>query len=692
MSSSGAIRSSPATGCPTTRCYGDSIPQQTTVWIAYDADYAVLRLPLRRSGPVGHQDVDHAPRQHLGRRLGRPQPRRARHRPALLSPDGQPERRPARHAQHRRGRRGHLARLGLGQRRPASPTPATPSRSACRCRASASRAATTCAWASCSGAASAARRVGRRGRRSSRATGCSRRTRRCASRICSRVPTREVIPSVDLFANARARDTPIAWDARRRRPTSGSAASSASRSTMTLDATVNPDFSQVESDAFQVEVNQRFPMFFSEKRPFFMEGAGIFNLAGTAAATTACAPPSTRGASSIRSSARSSPGSAGRVTFGTLTAVDQRGPATPSDPDAARTGSSTSAAPSTASARATTSARSARRHRPCRRLQPRRRRRPALARWPRRSGSTAFALASQHARRRRQATPRSGVGAQVNYSYETQQWVALGSFEHYDRDFRMDTAFINRVGITSGWGFGDHSFYPDKTQHPWIRRVSFAVLVHAGRARSRRRRQRSASKWPACASTSRARDSCASTARSASSTGAGERFDRGRLRAFGNVQLYRWLSLEGQYFRRAGDFLRSRSIRSRVGPAPSTGGFTLQPNGRLSAGGFLEPRRLRSRRDRPTGLHRPHRQQPDDLPVHPRLFVRGIAQFDSSRYRVLTDFLASYEPRPGTVVYAGYGSLLEQREFIDGQWAPGAGAYSASRRGLFFKTSYLHRF
>ena len=36
---------------------------------------------------------------------------------------------------------------------------------------------------------------------------------------------------------------------------------------VTLDATVNPDFSQVESDAFQIQVNQRFPIFFSEKRP-----------------------------------------------------------------------------------------------------------------------------------------------------------------------------------------------------------------------------------------------------------------------------------------------------------------------------------------------------------------------------------------------------------------------------------------
>src|SRR3989442_8545393 len=52
-------------------------------------------------------------------------------------------------------------------------------------------------------------------------------------------------------------------------------------SNITLDGTVNPDFSQVESDAFQVEVNQRFPVFFDEKRPFFMEGLGLFNLAGT---------------------------------------------------------------------------------------------------------------------------------------------------------------------------------------------------------------------------------------------------------------------------------------------------------------------------------------------------------------------------------------------------------------------------
>ena len=51
-------------------------------------------------------------------------------------------------------------------------------------------------------------------------------------------------------------------------------------SNLTVDFTLNPDFSQIESDRPQIEVNQRFPLFFSELRPFFVEGAEIFDLPG----------------------------------------------------------------------------------------------------------------------------------------------------------------------------------------------------------------------------------------------------------------------------------------------------------------------------------------------------------------------------------------------------------------------------
>jgi hypothetical protein len=45
---------------------------------------------------------------------------------------------------------------------------------------------------------------------------------------------------------------------------------------LVLDATINPDFAQVESDEPQNTINQRFEVFFPEKRPFFLENSNFF--------------------------------------------------------------------------------------------------------------------------------------------------------------------------------------------------------------------------------------------------------------------------------------------------------------------------------------------------------------------------------------------------------------------------------
>jgi hypothetical protein len=45
---------------------------------------------------------------------------------------------------------------------------------------------------------------------------------------------------------------------------------------MTLNATINPDFSQVETDQLQLNLNDSFALFYQEKRPFFLEGADYF--------------------------------------------------------------------------------------------------------------------------------------------------------------------------------------------------------------------------------------------------------------------------------------------------------------------------------------------------------------------------------------------------------------------------------
>ena len=60
---------------------------------------------------------------------------------------------------------------------------------------------------------------------------------------------------------------------------------------ISLDATFNPDFSQVESDVSQVTVNQRFALFFPEKRPFFLEGIELFSTANQLVYTRQIANP-----------------------------------------------------------------------------------------------------------------------------------------------------------------------------------------------------------------------------------------------------------------------------------------------------------------------------------------------------------------------------------------------------------------
>jgi hypothetical protein len=52
-------------------------------------------------------------------------------------------------------------------------------------------------------------------------------------------------------------------------------------SNLVLDATLNPDYSQVEADAGQVDVNLRYNVYYPEKRPFFLEGSEKFFVAAT---------------------------------------------------------------------------------------------------------------------------------------------------------------------------------------------------------------------------------------------------------------------------------------------------------------------------------------------------------------------------------------------------------------------------
>ena len=83
--------------------------------------------------------------------------------------------------------------------------------------------------------------------------------------------------------------------------------------TVTLDMAINPDFAQVEADQTVVLANQRFPIFFEEKRPFFLEGIDIFQTRLQPVHTRAIIDPDI---------AVKLTGKRGRNTFGVLLASD----------------------------------------------------------------------------------------------------------------------------------------------------------------------------------------------------------------------------------------------------------------------------------------------------------------------------------------------------------------------------------
>jgi hypothetical protein len=75
-----------------------------------------------------------------------------------------------------------------------------------------------------------------------------------------------------------ATQPPLGFDAGHPRGAAGADVKFALTSAQILNATVNPDFSQVETDDDQVRVNQRFTLFQTERRPFFLESRDAFEI------------------------------------------------------------------------------------------------------------------------------------------------------------------------------------------------------------------------------------------------------------------------------------------------------------------------------------------------------------------------------------------------------------------------------
>jgi uncharacterized protein DUF5916/cellulose/xylan binding protein with CBM9 domain len=454
-------------------------------------------------------------------------------------------------------------------------------------------------------------------------------------------------------------------------------------SSITLDATINPDFSQVESDAFQVQVNQRFPIFFSEKRPFFMEGMGLFNIAGTGGDGNMITAMHTR---KIINPAWGSKvtGTAGKVTFGVLSASDEtpedlgnRGASVAERSKFFNVGRVTYGLGESnyIGAMFTDTEHTGRHNRVAGG--------DLSIRFKKRQQFSATFLGSETAVGSGNAD--RATAEQVSYSFFDRKYGVSTQVEHYGKNFQMDTAFYNRTGFTSGWGYGELNFYPKNTNKSVLKKVNLFTWNKYGRDQVQDGNERFSI---IAARLNFTRQGFIRIDRGwGQEPWAGKRFNTGRrFRAQGQVQIYRWLNINGNftdgfaiYYDNVNPF-QGRSLWTNVG-------FTLQPNQHINQGASYNRVRFRRASD-DTIVYTVHIVNlRTTYQFNKHFLVRGIEQFDSSRRRVLIDLLASYEFVPGTVFHAGYGSLYEKKDSPDYPHE-----YLNTSRGLFLKASYLHRF
>jgi hypothetical protein len=494
----------------------------------------------------------------------------------------------------------------------------------------------------------------------------------------------ELLPSI-TYGLSQTRATQNQWNPWTGNTNVGMSGKFGITSNITLDATVKPDFSQVESDAFQIQVNQRFPIFYSEKRPFFMEGMGLFNIAGTGGDGNMRTGVHTRHIVTPQWGSKLT-GTAGHVTFGMLNASDttpedigNRGATIAGKDKLFTIGRATYSLGQSdyVGAIFTDTEHAGRRNRVAGGDF-------ALRPSPTQQISATF-LNSETG-----ITPTPAAEAtasQVSYNYSTRRITSLTQVEHYGRDFQMDTAFYNRTGFTSGWTYGEVDFYPHEMSA--VKKIFPFYWSRYGRDQVQNGNERFVMAGLRLATTRQGFFDI--------DYGRGlepwvnQRFKTNRINSFGNVQLFRWLNLSENFQKGYATYY------NRVNPfqgkmLSGSFGVTLQPNQHINLNTQYNGVRFTraSNGEHVFTVHIVNLQATYQFDRHFR--VRTIEQFDSSQRELLTDLLAMYELVPGTVFYAGYGSLFDRPSVQAGMPNLFGNGYLTTSQGVFFKASYLRRF
>jgi hypothetical protein len=447
-------------------------------------------------------------------------------------------------------------------------------------------------------------------------------------------------------------------------------------SQLILDGTANPDFSQVESDAGQVDFNLRYALFYPEKRPFFLEGREKFTLAASEQGNPLDSAVHTR------------------TIVDPLLGFKLNGKVGPKDTVAAIYALDELPAGSAAKNAHVSIVRY----------------KHALAEdsfiggvWTGRfegsrysivagsdgnirlNPSSFFAFQALASLTKTSAGSSEVEGQALNFLYYTATRDRLFEVTLQDlgKDFATETGYLTRNGLTRlKVGFLP-MIYPKSRLFLRVDPIFHTINIR--------------DKFSGLFETQETFDLRLTLPRNTTLiAGAGyltevflgQRFGRSRFRLIGTSQITRQVLLDMRYY-------CGQKIRYVASPFQGRGNdaqvsITYLPLEKLNFSLALTYSDFFRSADGAKEYDYTIIRSQNTYQVNKYLFFRAIVEYNSFYKRAMTDLLASFTYIPGTVVHVGYGSRYEKTAWGEGEYVP-SGRFLETKRSFFFKVSYLWR-
>jgi hypothetical protein len=448
-------------------------------------------------------------------------------------------------------------------------------------------------------------------------------------------------------------------------------------SDLTLDGTLNPDFSQVEADAGQIDFNQRYALYYEEKRPFFLEGSELWQFGGAMEEAPLSALVYTRTiidpVYGFKLTGKITP----RDTIATILAADNLpGDAFDEHPvfsivrykhtlkdDAYLGGFYTGRQYGSGFNR--------------------------VGGIDGRFRLSQTSIASFHLFGSLTKAPgggerRSDHALSLAYEFSNRKWAVNAGYQDISEGFQVDSGFVYRTGLRRLAAFAMYQIYPKSKFFQKIEPFYWSYHLY----------DTVYDKWESVnLFTLRFRLPRSTMVRFdtllANEVFAGRLFD---LSGFG-IQAQSQLAKQFAFF-----LFARRTGRTYYDPgAPFQGYGTrlmselqFQPTDQLDFRLSLTYTDFYRESDRAKIYDYMILRSRNTFQINKYLFLRGIVEYNDFYKRVTLDGLVSFTYIPGTVIHLGYGSALEKLEWADDRYAA-CERFHQMARGFFFKVSYNWR-